>query len=275
MTVFRGKGWGPERKAASVSFTFDNLGEAAELEMGSWPAGTEVGDHYSARQVVPELLKQLEGMPPVTFFIEGWNAAVYPDTLRSIVESGHEIGLHGWRHEIWNKQDEPSQRAVIPRSVEAMRQLRVEPRGFRPPGGQGTALLSELMRAHGLTYISEVGFGARVNHDLAHLPFEWRAVDGVFLEPALGNALGVIGADELGLEALVRNHEATMRRAKESGDHVAFVFHPFLLGKDPARIDALFELMEHARADRDIWLASCSEVAEWLLADSRSRSSTL
>ena len=46
-------GWGVERRPGALSFTFDNLGEAADIEFGQWPADKPVGEHYSARRVVP------------------------------------------------------------------------------------------------------------------------------------------------------------------------------------------------------------------------------
>jgi peptidoglycan-N-acetylglucosamine deacetylase len=264
--VFRGQGWGPDRKPAAVSFTFDNMGEAAELEMGSWPANQEIGHHYSVRDVIPALLERLKGGPTATFFIEGWNTEIYPEAIRSIADAGHEIGLHGWRHEVWKKLDDAVQRSVISRGLVAMLSLGIEPKGFRPPGGDSTPLLRELMRAQGMSYFSDVGFGASVDNRLVRLPFAWRGVDGVFLEPELGKAVGVSGADETGIDALVRTFKATMLAAKETGDHVAFIFHPFVLGKDPARLDALFELIEFARSDSDLWVSSCGQAANWMLS---------
>jgi hypothetical protein len=70
-------GWGAERRSGALSFTFDNLGEAADIEFGQWPADKPVGEHYSARRVVPALLSRLEGVR-ATFFIEGWNTGIYP-----------------------------------------------------------------------------------------------------------------------------------------------------------------------------------------------------
>jgi hypothetical protein len=40
--------WGPEGKQAGVTITFDNLGEASDLEFGRWPIDRPVGQHHSA-----------------------------------------------------------------------------------------------------------------------------------------------------------------------------------------------------------------------------------
>ena len=259
----RQRGWGPTRKQAAVSFTFDNLGEAAELEFGKWPADQPVGRHYTVTEVIPALLARLHNVE-VTFFIEGWNAVTYPATLHSIVAAGHEVGIHGWRHEIWKKQSEETQRAVFGQAVAAMRDIGIQPQGFRPPGGEGSPQVDTLLRNEGMSYVSDVGAAVALHDGIAHLPFAWRGVDGVFLEPDLGKAAGVTESGEGGLDAMHKSHRAALERAKTTGGHVVFIFHPFLLGKTPGHLDALFELVEFACADKDLWVAPCKRVAAWL-----------
>src|SRR5882757_363395 len=104
--------WGPQRSAGAVSFTFDNLGEASDIEFGKWPEDQPIGSHMSVIQVVPELLERLKGIS-VTFFVEAWNATVYPDALRAMADAGHQVALHGLRHEIWAKLDAEHQSDVL------------------------------------------------------------------------------------------------------------------------------------------------------------------
>jgi len=54
-----GGAWGPGLKRGAVSFTFDNLGEAADLEFGTWPKDVAVGTHYTVVDVLPALLRKL------------------------------------------------------------------------------------------------------------------------------------------------------------------------------------------------------------------------
>jgi peptidoglycan-N-acetylglucosamine deacetylase len=264
-------GWGPDAKRGAVSFTFDNLGEAADLEFGMWPTDVPIGAHYTVAKVVPALLKTLSGMS-VTFFTEAWNAEVYPDTLRSMVGAGHEVGLHGWRHELWSKLDVEMQESVLARSVVAMSAIGLKPRGFRPPGGAGSANLPTLLKGHGMIYISEVGQGDRVEEGIARVPFPWSGVDGVYLQPELGKAVGISTGESTGeasgVDAVVKNFMQAIRSAKELATHTVLVFHPWLLGQDDKRMQALEGLLEAARTDKDLWVSSCGQVAEWLLARS-------
>jgi hypothetical protein len=260
-------GWGAERRSGALSFTFDNLGEAADIEFGQWPPDKPVGEHYSARRVVPTLLSRLDGVR-ATFFIEGWNTGIYPETLRSIDAAGHEVAMHGWRHEIWGRQTEERQRSVFMQTLDAMRSLGLHPQGFRPPGGAGSAVLEELLRHEGMMYFSDVGDHVEDHAGVVRLPFPWRGVDGVFLEPHLGKAAGVTEAGEGGIEALYASHRQAIAAAKASGGHAVFVFHPFLLGRDPAHLEGLFSLIADASSDPDLWVAPCRDVARWVLSQS-------
>jgi len=80
----------------AVVLTFDNLGEASELERGTWPADARLGQHESVRGALPRLLDELDSFGLLaTFFVEGINCELYPDAVREIATRGHEVGMHG------------------------------------------------------------------------------------------------------------------------------------------------------------------------------------
>src|SRR5215204_383525 len=54
--------WGPDTCRAAVSVTFDNLGEAADLERGLWPDDEPLGRHFSVQRALPRILEKLEGL---------------------------------------------------------------------------------------------------------------------------------------------------------------------------------------------------------------------
>src|SRR3954466_4577302 len=88
---------------ATVSVTFDNLGEAAELERGTWPEDRPLGEHFSVREALPQIVERLarHGLSG-TFFAEGLNGELYPGVLEALRAGGHEVACHGWRHEPWH-----------------------------------------------------------------------------------------------------------------------------------------------------------------------------
>src|SRR3954454_23955172 len=94
--------WGADSRRAGVSVTFDNLGEAADLERGLWPEDEPLGRHFSVKRTLPRILDTLDELGlRATFFVEGFNAELYPEALLEIANSGHELCYHGWRHEYW------------------------------------------------------------------------------------------------------------------------------------------------------------------------------
>lgn len=110
--------------------TFDNLGEATELERGSWPADAPLGHHRSVTVALPRLLEELDAHElTATFFVEAINCELYPEALLEIARRGHELGHHGWRHETWAEL-----------SVERERARRAR-RSYASRGGQLTLVL--------------------------------------------------------------------------------------------------------------------------------------
>src|ERR1035437_7277917 len=62
-------GCGHEGLPRALVLTFDNLGEANELERGTWSAGAQLGRHPSVTVALPRLLDELdEREPGGTFF---------------------------------------------------------------------------------------------------------------------------------------------------------------------------------------------------------------
>jgi peptidoglycan/xylan/chitin deacetylase (PgdA/CDA1 family) len=260
-------GWGLDGKRAAVSFTFDNLGEAADLETGRWPADKPVGHHYTVTEVLPQLLQNLDAAR-ATFFVEAWNAEMYPALLQELAARGHDVALHGWRHEIWGDLKGNQQSALLSRSLDAFGKLGIRPFGFRPPGGSVVENPSALLRDFGFTYYSPSGSGMGVESGIAHIPFAWEHLDGVYLMPG-GSAMAGLSSlpEEASLDGMRRAFHNALRKAIEDGTHLTLVFHPWLLGQDRERLRLVFELYEYAVQSPDMWVAPCRDVASWVLRD--------
>src|SRR5262245_58635807 len=65
-----------------VSFTLDNLGDAADLYRGNITAPRPHGSNYALETGVPSLLAMFARHHiPLTYFVEGWSAGHYPDLV--------------------------------------------------------------------------------------------------------------------------------------------------------------------------------------------------
>jgi peptidoglycan-N-acetylglucosamine deacetylase len=259
--------WGPEKRRAALSVTFDNLGEAADISLGRCPPGHSLGRHATATHVVPELLKELRGFD-ITYFVEAVNARLYPEVLKAIRDAGHEVGLHAWAHENWQELNLQQQADNLQMSLEALGKIGIAPRGFRPPGGAVSPESLALLQANGFTYcspLSDMPTG-RVENGFVILPFIWRHVDAYVLEPKLSARRLSNGDPEapLGPEGWAEILSTAVDRAVATGEHLTVVFHPYVLGSDVRLVNILKEFLEKACSRDDLWVAPAFEVASWV-----------
>lgn len=255
---------------AALSLTFDNLGEAAELELGALPADAPLGRHETALEVLPRLLGLLGDRElAATFFVEGLNAEIYPDLLREIDGRGHEVAFHAWRHEQWAELSAAEQAANLERGLFAFRRLGIEIAGLRPPGGQLGEGSAHVLREAGLRYCSPAGTGAGLEGGVVLLPFEWRHVDAACVLPALTRAREQMTGSPEPVEpaAFIASLKAAIDRLGEDGGYMAIVLHPFMLswlGEEP--LATLLDRVAEVAEGEEVWVAPCAKVAEHVAA---------
>ena len=121
-------------------------------------------DQYPSRVVdnTRRVLRLLEeSQVRATFFVLGWIADRYPDLVKEIAASGHEIGTHGYWHRLIYRQTSEQFTADLRRSLDAIaRALKgPPPAGFRAPAFSITKRslwALEILRDHGLIYDSSI-----------------------------------------------------------------------------------------------------------------------
>jgi peptidoglycan/xylan/chitin deacetylase (PgdA/CDA1 family) len=255
--------------SGGLSLTFDNLGEAAELEAGAGPV--EPGRHLTALTVVPEILAMLtERELAATFFVEGLNAELYPELLREIAAHGHEVAYHAWRHEQWGDLTAAEQAENLARGLDAFAGLGLQVAGMRPPGGSLGPGGLDVLREAGLRYCSPAGAGAGEENGIALLPFQWRHVDAACMLPPLTAAREQIGGspDPVDPPAFLASLLAEIDALAERGGYVAIVLHPVMLdwlGRE--HLAALLDRVASAVSDDELWVGRCADAADRVLAD--------
>jgi peptidoglycan/xylan/chitin deacetylase (PgdA/CDA1 family) len=265
-------GWGASAAPAAVSVTFDNLGEAAQLELGMWPQEVPQGEHFTVVEVLPRLLELLAACGlRATFFVEGLNAEMYPEALHAIAAAGHEVAVHAWRHEEWGALDAATEAALLARATAALRAIGLEPRGFRPPGGGLTARTLTLLAEHGYSYLSPAGEREGLLDGLAVLPFRWPLVDAyAYLPQFAGLRERYAGSpDPYEPARMCAEMTAALRTHAERAGHLALLFHPFSVaftGEDgwAALEDVLGETARLA-ADGALATLRMDDAAAWML----------
>ncbi len=264
----------PGGVGGALSLSFDNLGEAAEIELGAVAANAPLGDHFTATRVLPSLLDALAKRNlAATFFVEGLNAELYPDALAAIAAAGHELGYHAWRHEQWGELSAAEQAENLARGLGAFRSLGLTFAGLRPPGGGLGAGGLGVLREAGLRYCSPAGEGASADGGIAVLPFQWRHVDATCVLPPLATVRERMtgSPDPLSPEAFLAYLEAEIERLASEGGYLTIVLHLFMLDWLGAELlDTLLDRLSEASRRGDLWIAPCADVAAHVLADPES-----
>lgn len=245
---------------AIACFTFDNMGEAADVGAGALSAPLPDHSHPSLSIGYPRLLDMLDRCGVrATFFVEGWNGVHHPDAVASIVQRGHELGMHGWTHESWSALSAEREMALARRATDALERASGQrPVGFRAPGGERSPRTVQILRNLGYRYDASLGDGMRpqlVLPELAQVPFVWPGVDGFYyLRP-----------EPLPPEQVRTTWLQTLERVATDGGLFVLVCHAFVTGIDAERCAALEAVIHAATADPRVLVQTAGEIASGLL----------
>ena len=138
---------------ASVSLDLDNQWSYMKIH------GEEGWEEFPSYLdiFVPHVLKVLKELDQkITFFIVGQDAQIEQNhqSLKSIVEDGHEVGNHSFKHETWlHLYTREELEEEISRAHNIIKQVTgQEPTGFRGPGFSWSPELLEVLSDRGYTY---------------------------------------------------------------------------------------------------------------------------
>ncbi len=262
----------PEGFRAAASLTFDVDAESAVLfyePAAAARASLMSHQAYGPLVGVPRLLDLLERHQlRGTFFVPGYTAHRHPDTVRSIVAAGHEVGHHGYLHEPLAGVDEPTEIGYLDRGLAALAEVAgVRPAGYRAPMWELNYRSPGLLAARGFRYDSSlmdgdvpyrIACGAGPDAPtLIEMPVHWGLDDWeqyAYLPGVSGS--GLIESPAKALEMWTLELEAT----HACGGHFVLTAHPFLSGR-PGRVAALDRLIQVMRSLDGLWIASLGEVA--------------
>jgi len=141
-----------QRLTVCLSFDFDAMSVWINTVKSNNP--TEIARGEYGAYAIPRILDMLGRVDvPATFFIPGHTALAYPDLVRRIDASGHEIGHHGWVHEDPIDMDPDTEREVFEKGLGALDQVaNVRPRGWRSPGTSFSKQTHEVLLEYGMLY---------------------------------------------------------------------------------------------------------------------------
>jgi peptidoglycan/xylan/chitin deacetylase (PgdA/CDA1 family) len=244
---------------ALVSFTIDNLGDAADLQRNIIQSPRPSGANPALEQGYPALLDLFaRSNIPATCFVEGWSARQYPDYLRHIDSLGHQIGMHGWQHEKWATLGEAAITELSKRATASITEaIGKAPLAFRAPGGLSTAFTQQLLQQLG--YQIDASFSESIEPkllggSLVSIPYQWSGVDATHW---LWNKRTPAEVEIFWQEALLE--------VAENNRPFVFIWHPHVMGVNPAWLETGERIVQFIQQNNQFQIVSLQTIHDKVL----------
>jgi peptidoglycan/xylan/chitin deacetylase (PgdA/CDA1 family) len=258
----------PGGKRCAVALSFDSDHETNELRDGGVSVGRMSWGQYGNRVGVPKILDLLKRESiPATFFVPAVAALLYPDEQRRVVAEGHEIGLHGWIHELNSVLPEPVERDLHFRAADALTTITgIRPVGMRTPSWDFSPATLKIQRELGLVYDSSLMadndpyelLEAGEPTGIVELPVEWIRDDAPYFNMNRFQALRPYTPPPAVLDIFLREFEG----AYAEGGLFLLTMHPHVTGYR-SRMFILDGLIHAAKAKGDCWFATHADIARY------------
>lgn len=258
----------PGGARCAVALSFDSDHETSELRDGGKSIGRMSWGEYGARVAVPRILNLLAKYDvKATFYVPAVVALLHPDEQRRIVAEGHEIGIHGWIHELNSVLPYEDERDLMLRSTDTLEQITgVRPVGLRTPSWDFSPSTLRIEKEMGLLYDSSLMADVDCYELLLdgepsgvlELPVEWIRDDAVYFMMHRFQSLRPYTPPTDVLDIFRREFDG----AYEEGGICQITMHPHITGYR-SRVFILEELIRHAKARGDVWFGTHAQVVEW------------
>jgi peptidoglycan-N-acetylglucosamine deacetylase len=258
----------PGGARCAVALSFDSDHETSELRDGGKSIGRLAWGQYGARVGVPRILGLLTKYGiRASFYVPAVTALIHPDEQRRIVSEGHEIGIHGWIHEVNTQLPPEAERDLAWRSADALERVTgVRPVGLRTPSWDFSWETLAIERELGLLYDSSLMSDEDCYELLLdgepcgviELPVEWVRDDAVYFMMNRFSSLRPYTPPSDVLDIFRREFDA----AYAAGGLFQLTMHPHVIGYR-SRIWILEEIVRHAQAQHGVWFATHAEIVRW------------
>lgn len=271
--VRAGQSLKPERwldgARCAVALSFDSDHETNELRDGGNSIGRLSWGEYGTRVGVPRILETLKRADiPATFFVPAVSALLHPDEQRHVIAEGHEIGLHGWIHELNTALPETNERDLHFRAADTLERITgIRPVGMRTPSWDFSPATLKIQRELGLLYDSSlmadddpyelVENGTPTN--IVELPVEWIRDDAAYFLMHRFQSLRPYTPPDAVLDIFRREFD----RAYAEGGLFLLTMHPHVIGYR-SRMFILEELISHMKSHDDVWFATHADIARYV-----------
>jgi peptidoglycan/xylan/chitin deacetylase (PgdA/CDA1 family) len=194
-----------------------------------------------------------------TMFVPGLVAKNHPELLPAFAERGHEIGLHGYFHEIATEAGPDEFTRAIDEALALFKsQVGIVPKGFRSPAWEMTPFMLEEVRRRGLYDSSLMGFDHPYTIDgVTQVPVLWAVDDAIYFRFTGSPADKGPPSPQGGiLDAWLDEWQVLHRE----GRMMMLTIHDWISGR-AGRVRMLEKLLDVVTASPGTWIATVGELA--------------
>ena len=204
-----------------------------------------------------------------TFFFPAWCMERYPNLVETVAGGGHEVGLHGYLHELANTLSQEKEKELLYRGIDVTKRvIGHAPTGWRAPLYSFSENTADLIAEAGFLYDSSL-----MGDDI---PYMLRSASGEVVELPLQDASddwpqyadnwdfdfhAPIRPPEKGIETFRAEFDA----AWEHRGMWISVWHPFVSGRLSRSIQVA-NLIEYMQRKGGVWFATLHEMAAHIKA---------
>jgi peptidoglycan/xylan/chitin deacetylase (PgdA/CDA1 family) len=273
--VRAGRRYRPQRwqggARCAVALSFDSDHETNELRDGGKSIGRLSWGQFGARVGVPRIRSILSRHDvKATFYVPAVAALLYPEEQRALVAEGHEIGIHGWIHELNSALPYDAERDLMMRSADTLEKITGKRAvGLRTPSWDFSPNTLAIEMEIGLLYDSSLMADDDCYELLLHgeptglieFPVEWIRDDAVYFAMHRFSALRPYTPPTDVFDIFRREFDA----AYDDGGVFQLTMHPHIIGHR-SRSWIIEELIRYAKAKGQVWFATHEEVVHYVKA---------
>ncbi len=262
----------PGGAKVAVALSFDSDHETPALRDGDVLPGKMAQGEYGARVGVPRILNLLKRHnAPASFFVPAVSALLHDGEVKSYVDAGHEVALHGWIHERNTALTETEERDLAFRAADVLERLAgTRPVGIRTPSWDFSAHTLAITRELGLKYDSSLMADDDCYELIEHgeptgvveLPVEWIRDDAPYFMMDRFASLRPYTPPR-GVLSIWRDE---FDAALADGGLFQLTMHPHIIGHR-SRIAILAELLDDISGHDGVWFATHAQIVDHVLGE--------
>lgn len=258
----------PDGADFAVALSFDSDHESNELRDGGNSFGRMSWGQFGTRVGIPRIEALLSKYQvPASFYVPAVCALLYPEEQIRLSAQGHEIGLHGWIHELNSVLSYEDERMLMLKSADTLEKvLGHRPVGMRTPSWDFSPHTLRIAQEMGLLYDSSLMADEHCYEllldgeptNVVELPVEWIRDDAVYFMMNRFQAHRPYTPPESVFDIFRRELEY----AHLDGGLFQLTMHPHIISPR-SRVWILEEIIRLGKS-HNAWFATHADIVRWV-----------